>query len=54
MGEETGKEDLIEIKADAKMNELRVQALLNILAKEGIVSRKDFEEELESLCEEDK
>lgn len=47
------KEDLIELKAAARMNELRVQALLNVLAKEGVISTDDFEKELERLCDDE-
>jgi hypothetical protein len=49
---ESAKEKIIELKAASRMNELRIQALLNILAREGVVSKEEFRKELESLCEE--
>jgi hypothetical protein len=49
--EDSEKEDIAEVRAESKMNEFRVQALLNLLAKEGVVSKDDFNKELESLCE---
>jgi hypothetical protein len=47
-------EDIAEIKAASKMNELKIQALINLLAKEGIISRDDFKKELGALCEGEK
>jgi len=43
-------EDDIKVKTEIRMDELRIQALVNLLAKEGVISRDDFEQELESLC----
>ncbi|MFC1741728.1 hypothetical protein ACFL3V_04295 [Nanoarchaeota archaeon] len=45
-------EDLKEIKTQAKMNDLKLQALLNLLAKEGVISKNEFEQELQNLLEE--
>ncbi|MBW2972570.1 hypothetical protein KY359_06040 [Candidatus Woesearchaeota archaeon] len=45
------KEELLELEASLRMNELRMEALLNILAKEGVVSKEEFKAELGRLCE---
>lgn len=43
------KEEITELKAGSQMNEKRIKALINILAKEGVISRDDFDKELDSL-----
>ena len=48
------KEEIVDLKACSRMNELKVHALLNILAKEGVISKEDFKQELETLCEKGK
>lgn len=45
-------EDILELKAALKLNELKLSSLIDILAKEGIVKRKDVEERFSELCEE--
>ncbi|MBN1543978.1 hypothetical protein JW898_00785 [Candidatus Woesearchaeota archaeon] len=45
------KEEIIELKAALRMNEFRIRALVNLLAKEGVLSKEEFEEELRSVCE---
>lgn len=46
------KEEIVELKAGLRMSELKIEALLNVLANEGVISKEDFKEEFESLCEE--
>ena len=46
------KEEIIELKNQLKLCELKINTLVNILAKEGIISRNGFEDELESPCDE--
>ncbi len=43
------KEEITELKANSQMNEKKIQALINILAKEGVISRDDFDNEFDSL-----
>lgn len=43
------KEEIIKLKNNIKMCEIKIQTLLDILIKEGIISRTDFEENLESI-----
>ncbi|MBW2997840.1 hypothetical protein KY349_05865 [Candidatus Woesearchaeota archaeon] len=45
------KEEIVDLKASSRMNELKIEALVNILVKEGVISKEDFKEEFESLCE---
>lgn len=45
--------ELVELKTTMKMNKLRVEALLDLLAKEGVMTRDDFEKKFSELCEGD-
>lgn len=45
------KKEIVELKACSRMNELKIQALVNILVEEGVISKEDFKHEFESLCE---
>lgn len=38
---------IIELEARQKMVEAKIEALIDVLAKEGMVARIDFEEEVE-------
>jgi hypothetical protein len=51
MDNEDMKQGLAELRGSMKMNDLKLQALMNILAKEGLISKADVEKELDSLCE---
>lgn len=46
----TEREDLVELKAGLRMESRRIEALVNILAREGVISRDDFDREFDSLC----
>ena len=43
-------EDIVGLKAGSRMNDLKIEALVSILAREGVISRDDFEKEFDSLC----
>lgn len=43
------KEDVMKNKANNKMNELRIQAIINILSKEGILTVDEVDAELDNL-----
>lgn len=45
-------EDIAELKAKIKLNEKRFEALLELLAREGVVSREEFRQEFESSGDE--
>ncbi|MCP3682421.1 MAG: hypothetical protein GY861_06985 [bacterium] len=45
---ETEKE-VMENKGKIRMNELKIEALLNLLSNEGVLSHADFERELKEL-----
>ncbi len=45
-------EDVAELRAKIRLNEKRFEALLELLAREGIVSREEFRLEFESSGEE--
>lgn len=42
-------DQIYENKANIKINELKVQALINILSKEGIMTKEEANKELERL-----
>jgi len=48
---ESIEKDVLENKGKIKINELKLQALIKILAKEGVVTTKEVEEELNSMLE---
>ena len=43
--------EIINNKGKIKINELKLQALINILRKEGVIQGPDIEEELNSLID---
>jgi hypothetical protein len=51
MDEEKLKQDIIEAKADVRMNTLKVQALIDLLVREGVISSDELDEHLGSLQE---
>ena len=44
--------NIVENKGKIKINELKIEALINILVKEGVVTKEEVEEELNRLVEE--
>ena len=45
------KEEIIELKNKLRLCELKIYTLIDILTKEGIMSRTEFEDKLESCCD---
>jgi hypothetical protein len=43
------KEEVIKNKGMIKMNELRIDAVINVLSREGILTHGEVEEEIKSL-----
>jgi len=47
-----GNEQMVEHNAKIKMNSLKIKAIINLLSKEGIITHKEVEAELEKLIKE--
>lgn len=45
------KEEILKNKTRTKMAEIKIDALINLLSKEGILTHKEFEEEINNLVE---
>ncbi|MFC1704907.1 hypothetical protein ACFLZ6_01095 [Nanoarchaeota archaeon] len=48
------KNEVIENRGKIRINELKLQALIKILSKEGVVTKAEVKEELNELLEADK
>ncbi len=51
--DEDPKEELLKLRSQQKLVENRVQAIINILSREGILSRQEVNDELERLVQGD-
>lgn len=43
------KEEITKNKTKIRMNEIKINALVNLLSKEGIVTSEEFEQEIEEI-----
>ena len=48
------EDEIIENKGKIRMNDLKIQALINILSKEGVTTKEEVENELKELLEVEK
>ncbi len=46
------EKEIIENRGRIRVNELKLKALINILSKEGVVTKEEVEDELNNLLEE--
>ena len=54
MEEKDIREEVLDNKGEIRMGELRLQALINLLSKEGVITKDEIEEELNNLLALDK
>jgi hypothetical protein len=45
------EEEILKNRANIKLNEIRIKAIVNLLSKEGIITHDEFEEEVENLAQ---